>query len=127
MDRPAIRLDELKKALARLKEALALPKDDIVRDSTIQRFEFTIELSWKVLQRYLKVSGIAEALTPKNAFREAAKLGLVTEPEAWLGFVDARNLSSHTYKEDLADAVYASAQRLPPYVDQLLLKLECAK
>jgi len=121
-----IQLDELKKAARRLKEALALPKDDVVRDSTIQRFEFTVELSWKSLQRFLKSAGVMDPLTPKNVFREGARLGLVEDPEAWIGFIDARNLSSHTYKESLAEQVYASAQALPPFVDALIKKIEAA-
>jgi nucleotidyltransferase substrate binding protein (TIGR01987 family) len=119
-----LKLDELKKALHRLKEALAVPKSDIVRDSVIQRFEFTVELSWKVLQRHLKSSGVVESLTPKNVFREAAKLGIVKDPEAWIKFVDARNLSSHTYKESLAEEVYASALLLPPYAEELVQAIE---
>lgn len=126
MNKSDMQLDELKKALARLKEALSLPKNDIVRDSTIQRFEFTVELSWKALQRFLKFSGVSEALTPKNVFREGARLGIVEDPEAWLRFVDARNLSSHTYKETLAEEVYASAQALPPHADKLIQKIESA-
>ena len=119
-----LKLDELKKALHRLKEALAVPKSDIVRDSVIQRFEFTVELSWKVLQRHLKSSGVVESLTPKNVFREAARLGIVKDPEAWIKFVDARNLSSHTYKESLAEEVYASALLLPPYAEELVQAIE---
>lgn len=119
-----LKLDELKKALHRLKEALVVPKSDIVRDSVIQRFEFTVELSWKVLQRHLKSSGVVESLTPKNVFREAAKLGIVKDPEAWIKFVDARNLSSHTYKESLAEEVYASALLLPPYAEELVQAIE---
>ena len=119
-----LKLDELKKALYRLKEALAVPKSDIVRDSVIQRFEFTVELSWKVLQRYLKSSGLVEPLTPKNVFPEAAKLGIVKDPEAWIKFVDARNLSSHTYKESLAEQVYASALLLPPFAEELVQAIE---
>lgn len=124
MTQKPLQLDELKKALERLKEALALDKTDIVRDSTIQRFEFTVELSWKALQRFLSLSGISEALTPKNVFREGARLGLVDDPEAWIRFVDARNLSSHTYKESLAEEVYARAKELPSYVQQLIQNLE---
>jgi nucleotidyltransferase substrate binding protein (TIGR01987 family) len=67
------KLDELKRAISRLKEALALPKTDVIRDSVIQRFEFTVELSWKVLQRHLRDSGISEALTPKT--HSAKQLG----------------------------------------------------
>lgn len=119
-----LKLDELKKALQRLIEALALPKTDIIRDSVIQRFEFTVELSWKVLQRYLKASGVVDQLTPKSTFREAARLGIVNDPEAWIRFIDARNLSSHTYKEALAEEVYASAQALPPYAQELVAFIE---
>jgi hypothetical protein len=124
MDKSDIQLDELKRAIRRLREALDLPKSDIIRDSVIQRFEFTVELSWKALQRYLKASGISESLTPKNTFREAAKLGVVSDPEAWIRFIDARNLSSHTYKESLAEEVYARALTLPPFAEELVLAME---
>lgn len=126
MNRQDIQLIELKKALTRLKEALSLPKNDIVRDSVIQRFEFTVELSWKVLQRYLRDSGLTETLTPKNTFREAAKLGITDDVESWLNFIDSRNVSSHTYKEDLAERVYAVARLLPAHVEKLVAKLEKA-
>lgn len=121
-----LKIDELKKALNRLKEALAVPKTDIVRDSVIQRFEFTVELSWKVLQRYLRSSGVIDPLTPKNVFREGAKLGIVKDPQAWTRFLDARNLSNHTYKESLAEEVYASALLLPPYAEELVQAIERA-
>ena len=122
-----IKLDELKKALQRLKEALALPKNDITRDSVIQRFEFTVELSWKVLQRYLRASGLPDPLNPKNAVREGAKAQLISDPEAWIHFIDERNLSSHTYRENLAEQVYASAKSFPPFVDELVLNIEKQK
>ncbi len=124
MEKSDIQLGELKRVITRLKEALSLPKDDIVRDSVIQRFEFTVELSWKALQRFLKASGVTETLSPKNTFREGAKLGIVTDAEAWLRFVDARNLSSHTYKESLAEEVYASARAIPPYAEELVQSIE---
>jgi nucleotidyltransferase substrate binding protein (TIGR01987 family) len=120
-----LELTELKRALARLEEALALPKNDIVRDSVIQRFEFTVELSWKALQKYLQMEGVLLAsISPKNLFREGAKIGLIGEPEMWIQFIDDRNLSSHTYREKLAEQVYASASRLPNYVTDLIQKLE---
>ena len=40
---PSLRKD-LASAIARLEEALALPKDSIVRDSAIQRFKIAFEL-----------------------------------------------------------------------------------
>ncbi|WP_448568477.1 nucleotidyltransferase substrate binding protein [Thermus sp.] len=44
--------------MARLASALAQPKDEFVRDSAIQRFEFTFELSWKTLKTYLELQGL---------------------------------------------------------------------
>ena len=42
-----VTLVEFKKAVNSLKQALDLEKNDIVRDATIQRFEFSVELAWK--------------------------------------------------------------------------------
>ncbi|MEK6705476.1 MAG: nucleotidyltransferase substrate binding protein [Bdellovibrionota bacterium] len=124
MKKQKIELTELKRALARLKEALALKKTDIIRDSVIQRFEFTVELSWKVLQKFLQFSGLPDPLTPKNAIRDAARINLISDPQAWIEFIDARNLSSHTYKEALAEQVYESAKKLPTFADELLASIE---
>jgi hypothetical protein len=38
---------ELENALARLRRAIEQPKNEFICDSVIQRFEFTVELSWK--------------------------------------------------------------------------------
>jgi len=47
---PSLRKD-FSSAITRLYEALALPKNSIVRDSCIQRFEIAFELCWKMLKR----------------------------------------------------------------------------
>jgi hypothetical protein len=49
----SLRVD-FERAVARLDEALALPKDPIVRDAAIQRFEISFELCWKFLKAYLE-------------------------------------------------------------------------
>ena len=45
-------------AIDRLGEAIESEPTDLNRDGTIQRFEFTYELSWKVLKKYLASKGI---------------------------------------------------------------------
>jgi len=47
----SLRLSHFERALSRLEEALAKPEDPIVRDASIQRFEFTFEMAWKALQQ----------------------------------------------------------------------------
>ena len=48
----------LETALSRLEKALARPVDEFVRDSAIQRFEFTFELLWKSVKTYAEEAGV---------------------------------------------------------------------
>lgn len=51
----------LARAVERLKAALERPKDEFIRDSAIQRFEFTFELAWKTLKTFLELQGLGPA------------------------------------------------------------------
>ena len=99
-------LDAYERPTDRLSEALDQPKNPFLRDSAIQRFEFTFEFSWKVLKAFLSFQGL-EARSHRTAIRGAFEVGLITEDEGWLGLLELRNLASHTYDETLADRVYA--------------------
>ena len=48
------RIESFRAAEERLEEALSLPKSPVVRDSAIKRFELCFELSWKVVQSFLR-------------------------------------------------------------------------
>jgi len=107
-------LTHFEKAIASLKEVLALEKDDIIRDSAIQRFEYTYELAWKLMQRRLKEDVGREevaALSRKDLFRLAAEKKLISDPRPWFEYYEARNLTAHTYDESLAEEVYRAAAR----------------
>jgi nucleotidyltransferase substrate binding protein (TIGR01987 family) len=110
---------QLKKALARLEEAQALPRNQISQDATIQRFEFTFELFWKVIKIFLAEKG-KETNSPKDAFRVAADLGLIVDPQPYFDYLKARNLSSHTYSEDQASQVYDQIKNFPSAVKVVL-------
>lgn len=43
--------EEFTEVVLRLQDALAQPKNGFIRDSVIQRFEFSIELSWKTAKK----------------------------------------------------------------------------
>lgn len=111
---------ELEKALNALGEALRMQKSSIVRDATIQRFKFCVELSWKTAKKILGTNTGG----PKPVFREMAQAGLIEDPVFWLEAVDMRNLSSHTYKEELAEKVYAYAKDFHPIAAKLLERLK---
>ena len=109
-------LVELEKAVSRLGEALAQPKTEFLRDSVIQRFELSSELAWKTAKRVMGTSTSA----PKDIVREMAQSAYISDVQLWLTAVDMRNLTSHTYKEALADQVYDFAKAFLPELSRLV-------
>lgn len=99
-------ISALLKAQKTFDAALKQVSNDLERDGAIQRFEYCLELSWKTLRRVLYTKGL-DVQYPKDIFREAAKTGIVKDPEPWLQFVDARNKTAHLYKEEVAEALFA--------------------
>ncbi|MEN9557920.1 MAG: hypothetical protein RL141_289 [Candidatus Parcubacteria bacterium] len=119
-------IDSYQNAVASLKEALAQPKTAFLRDSVIQRFEYTFEMAVKLMKRVLEQmpeSGV-DALSFNDLCRAAAEAGLVAHPEAWVEYREARNKTSHAYDENIAEAVYAVAQRFLSEAEAFLRVLE---
>ncbi len=101
--------------MSTLDEVLRTPFSVIVRDASIQRFEYTFESLWKLLKVYLAEHEGVVCNSPKQCFREALKVGLlsVQQAEMCLIMADDRNLTSHTYIEAVAKAIYG---KLPSYL-----------
>jgi len=113
-------VEEYRRALRRLKDALAQEKNEFIRDSVIQRFEFTVELAWKTAKKTL----LSPSNSPRSVIREMAEEGLISDPEKWFALIEARNLSTHTYKEALAEKVYGVAKDAIADFQQLMDKLD---
>ncbi len=118
-------LEPLQKAIARLAESVARyarePADDMIRDSVIQRFEFTYDLSHKMLRRVLSVTmGDADEvdqMTFPTLIRTGWEQGLV--PGGWPDWDDyrkLRNVTSHTYDEESSTAV---ASKVPAFLAEV--------
>ncbi len=105
--------DSFKNSVKRFEEILKKEKTVEYRDSAIQRFEFTIELAWKTIQKFLREEEII-CNSPKQCLREAFKFGLVDDDPRWLKAFEDRNLTAHTYSEKSADKVY---DHLPQYLE----------
>ena len=112
-----------KNAFERLKEVIENIKKDnedyaIYRDSAIQRFEITAEAFWKCIKIFLKIKEGVICNSPKGCIRELFLNGYVDENrlEVLLNMVDDRNLTSHTYNEEIAEEIF---QRLGDYVKLL--------
>ena len=82
----------------------------LVMDGTIQRFEFTFELFWKTLRRFLQREGIDTA-SPKNTLRHAYRRGLLEREQLWLDMLEDRNRSSHVYNAEMAREILAGCHR----------------
>ncbi|MEK7496354.1 MAG: HI0074 family nucleotidyltransferase substrate-binding subunit [Patescibacteria group bacterium] len=115
--------EQYEKALARLQEVLQLPFSEVVRDSAIQRFEFTVDLAWKTMKAYLvEVKGIT-CTSPKDCVRLAHLHGLIEYDDSWLELIDLRNETAHTYHEELAARIYSELPRTVEIFQKLLIKL----
>jgi len=71
---------------------------DIYLDLVVKRFEFTFEMSWKAIKRYLDYVGMA-CKNPRSCFMEAFAQGLIDDETLWLDMIEMRNRSSHIYNE----------------------------
>ncbi|MDB2414237.1 nucleotidyltransferase substrate binding protein [Rickettsiales bacterium] len=124
----SINTSNFEKALKSLDDVLKLPKDDIIRDSAIQRFEYSYELGMKLLRRHLEnisESSIEiEHMSFKNLLRTGAEKGLIDDPVAWFEFREKRNMTSHTYNQEKADMVYSC---LPDFYKRSMFLLEKLK
>lgn len=103
------RFQNYRQALSRLSEAVKLsgerPLSELEQQGLIQGFEYTHELGWNVLKDYLEEQGFVSIIGSKGATREAFKNGLVEDGEGWMDMIKARNLTSHTYKTEIAEDI----------------------
>ena len=93
---------------SRLAEAVVQPESELIRDATIQRFEFTFEVVWKTLKLYLERQGY-ECGGPRPTLKKAFAENLIPTPEeadVWLQMLEDRNLTTHAYDEALASRIY---------------------
>jgi nucleotidyltransferase substrate binding protein (TIGR01987 family) len=115
VDRVRERLSVARRALGTLQELpLREPADAVVRDAAIQRFEYTFEAVWKAAQAYLRQVEGLELGSPKGVVRACLQVGLLDEKQARLALemTDDRNLTVHTYNEELAKRIFS---HLEPY------------
>lgn len=117
-------LDNYKKALKTLDEAMVKPPaNTLERDGIIQRFEYCIEISWKSAKKVLEHHEHA-ADTPRNIFRELAKINWINNPEEWINYLEARNKTSHLYHDEIAEEIFKLIPSFVKSSHQLLEILE---
>ncbi|MFH1728869.1 MAG: nucleotidyltransferase substrate binding protein [Pseudomonadota bacterium] len=132
-------LSNLEKAILSFEKAMNLALSDAIKNSNdenlittiragvIQNFEFTYELCWKFIQRWLKENYSKEESqlprTRKELFRMANRAGLINDALPWFEFAEARNLTSHIYNNDTAEDVFRQSIKFLPEAKTLLKML----
>ena len=76
-------------------------KTELERAGIIQFFEMTFELAWKVLKDYLESEGYI-VKSPRETVKQAFQIGLIENGHIWIDALANRNLTAHTYDEELA-------------------------
>lgn len=99
------------KALETLRRAVETQeKSEFVQDAAIQRFEYTYELSWKLIKSVLEIKGTI-LKHPNDIFSAAFASDWIINPLVWDSMIDDRNITSHTYKARSAEEIYHSIVR----------------
>ena len=122
-----VKRDQTNRALSSLLELVVKFSDDssdvIVRDAMVQRFEYTTEAFWKYLKHYLQTEHDLLANSPREVMRMGLQAKLYDEETSkeFLQMLDDRNLTSHTYIEELATSI---PTRIPNYAHRIKSVLE---
>jgi nucleotidyltransferase substrate binding protein (TIGR01987 family) len=131
-------LTPFSKALERLSEGLEFYRGDpthtMIRDGLVQRFEFTYDISHKMLKRYLEsvsaTPGAFDAVPFADLIRTANEQGLLLGNWSdWKRYREMRGMTSHAYNEDIAVEVVAGIPAFLAEAQFLLKQLQgrCAK
>lgn len=112
----------LERALLSLQEAQAQPpRNELERDGVIQRFEYTFELCWKSIRRYLIFLGRADVSgSPRPLFRDALEEHLIPDIDPWFTYLEARNATVHIYNRDQAEKVFKAIEGFSADAEALL-------
>jgi nucleotidyltransferase substrate binding protein (TIGR01987 family) len=118
------RFQNFERALLLLEDALSrgpAALNQLEKEGTVQRFEYTLELAWKTLKDYLEESGIVlNSITPRQVIKDAFAAKILIDGQAWIDMIDHRNLLSYTYDPvNFEEAVGAIHGRYLPALQQV--------
>ena len=92
------RFKNFEKAFSRLKESIEEKNlNELERNGLVQRFEFTLDLSWKVMKDFLEEKGFVFKPSPKDTFRQAQQARFIDYAQELIDGLDIRNELSHDY------------------------------
>lgn len=116
------RFTNYQKALAQLTKFIEKGDlNELEEQGLIQAFEYTYELAWTLLRDYFRYQGTQNINGSRDAIREAFRVGIIEAGESWMGMIQDRNQTSHTYNLSTARAI---AQNITTQYFALFVKLQ---
>lgn len=115
------RFQNYEMAFIKLREAVETEElNELERNGLIQRFEFTLDLSWKVLKDFLEEKRFSFNPSPKDTVRQAQESGYIDYAQELIDGLDIRNELSHDYsgekfeksEVELREAIYPALEKL---------------
>lgn len=89
---------------------------EVYRDSIIKKYETLEDLTWKLLSKIFKASGL-EINNPRDCYKQAFKEGLINDIEIWNDILLSRNATVHIYYEQYYEEIKNNI--LNEYVDAI--------
>jgi len=116
------RFNNFTKALGQLSKFIQKGDlNELEKQGLIQAFEYTYELAWNTIKDYFEDQGETGIHGSRNAFRLAFRRGLIENGQAWMDMIKSRTLTTHTYNEEIAEAI-ANAVMTIYYTEFILLE-----
>ena len=116
------RMDNFKKAVDLIEEVPRLQLSELSlleKEGIVQRFEFTLELAWKVLKDKMEYDGvILDKISPKTVIKQAYSYKYIDQIDLWIEMINDRNLLSHRYDQEILEEVIPAIQN--KYADLLM-------
>ena len=78
------------------------PDNELIQAAIIQTFEFTFELSWKLIKAFLEYKGVDCQPYPRDIIKAAFQNGLIANGDVWIEALGDSNKTSHTYNGDFS-------------------------
>lgn len=107
------RLNYLSKAIAHLRKFIQKGElNELEESGMIQAYEVCYELAWNVLKDQFTHQENAQITGARDAIREAFKYDMIQDGSLWMQMVTDRNLTTHTYNEELARKIRQQIREL---------------
>lgn len=95
------------KAYFKLKEFIDTDnKTEISQMAIIHAYEYTFELWWRAVQKHLEYIEDIQDYGPNATIKNAFQYGVIEDGQTWMDMLKDRNMTAHTYKEDVANDIY---------------------